>query len=207
MLFLESNANAVSERIGALESSCSVLANVNAKLQAKVLELEGRSRRNNIRIIGLPECIEGSHPTEFFAGLLVEVLGEQVLTSTPELGRAHRALTSKPGQGEKPRSVVICFHKFQTRDLVVRESRKMRGRLWYRGDPVHIFEDYSSDMLKQRSEYRDIMRELYNLGLKSALHFPAKLFVTLKNQGKKRLFFPQEAQEFVSSYRRPQPDV
>lgn len=61
----------------------------------------------------------------------VEVLGGQVLTSTTELDCVHRALTSKPGLGEKPRSVVICFHKFQTRDLVVRESRKMRGRLWY----------------------------------------------------------------------------
>ncbi|KAG5280126.1 hypothetical protein AALO_G00085250 [Alosa alosa] len=200
VLSLESNANAVSESIGALETSCSALANENAKLQAKVLDLEGRSRRNNIRIIGLPESIEGSRPTEFFAGLLVEVLGEQVLTSTPELDRAHRALTSKPSPGEKPRSVVICFHKFQTRDLVIRESRKMRGRLLYRGDPIHIFKDYSPDVLNKRSEFRDVMKELYNL--KPALHYPAKL----KHEGKKRLFSPQEARELVSSYRRPQPD-
>ena len=65
------------------ETSCSVLADANAKLQAKILDLEGRSRRNNIRIIGLPESVEGIRSTEFFAGLLVEVLGDQVFTSPP----------------------------------------------------------------------------------------------------------------------------
>lgn len=58
------------------------------------MDLEACSRRNNIRIIGLPESIEGTHPIEFFTGLLVEVLGDQVLTSTPELDRAHRALAA-----------------------------------------------------------------------------------------------------------------
>ena len=60
-----------------------MLADANAKLQAKILDLEGRSRRNNIRIIGLPESVEGIRSTEFFAGLLVEVLGDQVFTSPP----------------------------------------------------------------------------------------------------------------------------
>lgn len=53
VLSLESNANAVSESITALKTNCSVLADANAKLQAKILDLEGRSRRDNIRIIGL----------------------------------------------------------------------------------------------------------------------------------------------------------
>lgn len=200
VLSLESNASAVSDSLTALETSCSALADANVKLQVKILDLEGRSRWNNIRISGLPESVEGSRSTEFFAGLLVEVLGDKILTSPPELDRAHRALTAKPGQGEKPRSVVICFHKFQTRDLVVRESRKMRGKLRYRGDPVHIFEDYSPDVLKQRSEYRDVMKELYTLGLKPALHYPAKLFLTPKNEGKKRLFSVKEVQDLASTY-------
>ena len=205
LLSLEANANAVSDSIRELVTSCSALANDNAKLQAKVVDLEGRSRRNNIHIIGLPESVEGSRPTEFFAGLLVEVLGENVLPSTPDLDRAHRALTAKPKPEDKPRSVVICFHKFQVRDRVIRESRKMRGKLQYRGNPIHIFEDYSPDVLNQRSEYRDVMKDLYNLGLKPTLHYPAKLFVTL-DKGKKRLFSPQEAQELVSSLKRPRPN-
>lgn len=81
----------------------------------------------------------------------------------------------------------------------------MRGKLQYRGDPIHIFEDYSPDVLDQRSEYRVVMKELYNLGLKPALHYPAKLFVTPKNGGKKRLFSVKEAHDFVSTHRNLQP--
>lgn len=61
----------------------------NARLKAKLVNLESRSRRNNIRVIGLPENIEGPHPTTFFSNLLMDVLGEHILTSPPELDRAH----------------------------------------------------------------------------------------------------------------------
>ena len=41
------------------------------------------------------------------------------------------------------------------------------------------------------------MKELYKLGLKPALHYPAKLFVMLKNKGKERPFSLKEAQELA----------
>lgn len=91
IISLDSNVNAVRQRIDTLEASYAALANDNAKLKAKAMNLEGRSRRNNVRIIGLPESIEGPRPTEFFSELLVEVLGGQVLLSPPELDRAHWA--------------------------------------------------------------------------------------------------------------------
>ena len=103
LLSIEANANAVSDSIRGLEASCLALANDNAKLQAKVVDLEGRSRRNNIHIVGLPESVEGSRPTEFFAGLLVEGMEENVLPSTPD--RAHRALTARP----KPEDLSFAF--------------------------------------------------------------------------------------------------
>lgn len=205
VISLENHANEASDQIRALEASCISMAEAIAKLQAKVLDLEGRSRRNNIRIFGLPEAIEsGSRPTDFFAELLVEVLGEKVLTSAPELDRAHRAL--KRGTRDKPRSVVMCFHKFQTRDLVVREARSLRGTLQYRGTPIQIFEDYSPEVLDMRSEYRDVMKDLYNLNLKPSLLYPAKLFVTLdKNADRTRLYSVKEAEDLVSKHRRAQP--
>lgn len=49
----------------------------------------------NIRIVGLPESIEGPRPTVFFAELLVELLGNETLPSPPELDQAHRGLTTK----------------------------------------------------------------------------------------------------------------
>ena len=73
---LEANANLQDERLLTLESSCATLTENNAKLLAKVSDLESRSRRNNIRVVGKPESVEGPWPTTFFAELLMEVFGE-----------------------------------------------------------------------------------------------------------------------------------
>lgn len=63
---------------------------------------KGEVWRQNVRIVGLPESVEGARPTAFFSQLLVEVFGDQVLPSPPELDRAHRTLAPKPGPHERP---------------------------------------------------------------------------------------------------------
>lgn len=105
LLSLETNADASGMSVWTLESKYATLADEHAKLKAKVMDLEGRSRRNNIRIFILAETIEGPHPSTFFSGLLVEVFGTSLFTSPPELDRAHRALTAKPKPGERPRYI------------------------------------------------------------------------------------------------------
>jgi len=63
---MESSADLLSERIHSLEVVCTELTENYAKLKAKTADLEGRSWRNNIRIIGLPESVEGPRLTVFF---------------------------------------------------------------------------------------------------------------------------------------------
>ncbi len=207
---VETSATALQERMYILEKQCAALADSNTKLAAKAADLEGRSRRNNIRIIGLPESIEGTQPTAFFSDLLVEVFGRQTLHSPPELDRAHRALTGRLPHTAKPQAVIIRFHRYQTRELVIREARKRRGNLQYQGKPIRIFEDYTPEVLEQRTKNREVMSSLYNLGLKPSLLFPARLTITLKDGSRKGFSSPADASEFADSYRREsstQPDT
>ncbi|KAI4802306.1 hypothetical protein KUCAC02_020154 [Chaenocephalus aceratus] len=168
---LESNANLQDEL--ALEATCATLTDSNVKLLAKVTDLESCSRRNNIRIVGLSESIEGPHPSTFFPKLLMEVLGEGVLNSPPECDRAHRSLTDKPKPGQRPRPVIIRVHRYQQKETIIHEARARRGKLQYKGTPIAIYEDYTPEVMEQRYKYREVMVvELYNLGLKPALHAP-----------------------------------
>lgn len=89
---------------------------------------------------------------------------------------------------------------------MIREARSLRGKLQYRGTPIHIFEDYSPDVLEMRSEYRDVMKELYSLGLKPSLQYPARLFVSLGGAGKTRLHSVKEAEDLVSKHRASHPN-
>ena len=64
-------------------------------LQAKVTDLEGRSRRNNIRIYGIKEGTEGSSMLSFIESFLKTELGLDTATDL-QIQRAHRSLGPKP---------------------------------------------------------------------------------------------------------------
>lgn len=196
---LEANAGSVDSRLLSLEATYAELITVSEKLKAKTADLEARSRRNNLRIIGLPESIEGPRPTDFFSALLAQLLGEDVLPTPPVLDRAHRSLAPKPKQGERPRPVIVRFHDFQTKERVLREARKRRSALLYLGKPVAIFEDFIPEVMAQRAAYREVMAALYKRGLKPSLRYPAKLYITASNGEKILLSSVDKAKEYISS--------
>ncbi|MEQ2274370.1 hypothetical protein XENORESO_019535 [Xenotaenia resolanae] len=78
---LESNSELEEQQFTDLEKKCAVISSSNGKLIAKTVDLESRSHRNNIRLIGLPEFTEGPRLMDFFAKLLVNVFGNQILQS------------------------------------------------------------------------------------------------------------------------------
>lgn len=97
------------------------------KAQVKLLndkceDLEGRSRRNNIRLVGVPESVEGPRPTNFTAHLLRDILK---LDEMPLLDRAHRTLRAKPKDGEAPRPFIIRIHYFHVRNEILRRAGEM----------------------------------------------------------------------------------
>lgn len=64
-------------------------------LQEKVTDLEGRSRRNNIRIYGIPEDAEGTSAVTFMENFIKTELGSETGRGLG-IERAHRALAPKP---------------------------------------------------------------------------------------------------------------
>ena len=201
---LELSAEDLCQRVVDLENICSTLRSDNTKLMAKVADLESRSRRQNIRVLGLPESTESGRPTEFFSDLLREVFGSETLPAPPEVDRAHRSLNAKPVPGQRPRPVILRLHRYQTKYLLIRESRR-RGKLEFRGKPIQIVEDYSPEVQSQRAEYRDVMAELYRLGLKLALLYPARLRLTLSGGARKWINSAKEAQKYIDNPRSPKP--
>lgn len=193
---LELASEDLSQRVSELENVCSSLHEKNSKLTSKVVDLEGRNRRQNLRILGLAETTEGGRPTEFISDLLCEVFGKEMLPSPPEIDRAHRSLAPKPAPGQRPRPVILRLHRYQIKDLLIREARR-RGKLDYRGQQIRIVEDYCPEVLSQRAEYREVMTELYNRGLKPSLLFPARLRITLSSGERKWLRSADEARRYV----------
>lgn len=90
---IEKSASHHSDDVTALQRQVTRLSSEVEKLTEKCEDLEGRSRRHNIRVIGVPEGTEGPRPRDFIAGLLQEVLS---LDEKPLIDRAHRTLRRRP---------------------------------------------------------------------------------------------------------------
>lgn len=196
---LEENAESLHQRLERVETACGLLQTDNQKLKARLTDLEGRSRRRNVRLVGLPEGIEGPRPTGFFSQLLKEAFGEEVFSSAPELDRAHRSLAPKPGPGGKLRPILLCFHRFQCKEQLIWEARN-RGPLKYQGYSFRIDEDYPPEVVNQRKEYKAVMVSLYKMGLKPSLFFPARLCITQTDSTRIWLRSVSEADKFIQAF-------
>ncbi|MGH0118376.1 UNVERIFIED_CONTAM: hypothetical protein FKN15_047781 [Acipenser sinensis] len=194
---LEHSADDTGDRVRELEASCVSLAADNKAIKEKLSDLENRSRSQNLRIIGLPEGLEGSHPTKFMSDFFVELFGSGALGSAPELDRAHRCLVPRPAPHLMPRPVIVRFHRYRTKELVLRLARE-RGTLTFREQKIFIFPDLSSDVARNRAAFRDIKTRLFKKGIKFSLLYPARLRIVFK--GRNLIFtLVQEAEAFYDN--------
>ncbi|CAM4690107.1 unnamed protein product [Leuciscus chuanchicus] len=96
----------------------------NSSLLDQIDDLENRSRRANLHINNIPEGNEdGKDPFGFISGLLKDTM-ETVFDKPPELERAHRVLRPKPGAGQSPRPLIVCFHRFQEKGKALHWARR-----------------------------------------------------------------------------------
>lgn len=184
-------------RLTALEASYCELQKENGLLKAKLNDLEGRSRRLNIRVVGIKEGEEKGNPTDFVTRLLPELLGPNNFTKPIKIDRAHRSLRPKPPDHERPRVIIAKIH--HDRDLAnIFKLSRQQAPLHYHGGRVFIFPDYMAEVSSQRQAFNNVKKKLTDSGAKCSLRFPAKLQVVYNNEVK--VFnTPGDAESFASS--------
>ncbi|KAJ4935243.1 hypothetical protein JOQ06_016779 [Pogonophryne albipinna] len=91
-------------------------------MQEKMVDLEGRSRRNNIQIFGVPEEAEGESVTKYVEQLLsTELELQEGKVINFNIQRAHRALAQKPPPTATPRRIFFD-HDYATAVVQKRKS-------------------------------------------------------------------------------------
>ncbi|KAL8580629.1 hypothetical protein ACOMHN_043445 [Nucella lapillus] len=95
------------------------------RLEDKMDDLEGRSRRNNLIFHGIPSP-EGQ--TELWSDCekaVRKVLREEMgVAEDVELERAHRLR----GGGKSPRPIIACFSKFKDKERVLANRKMLREK-------------------------------------------------------------------------------
>lgn len=79
---------------------------------AKLEEMENRLRRNNLRVIGLPERSQGSKPIVFLEELFKEIFDPTSFSPLFVIERAHRVPSKAPQPGSYPRVLLLKLLNF-----------------------------------------------------------------------------------------------
>ncbi|XP_072362954.1 uncharacterized protein [Scyliorhinus torazame] len=152
---------------------------INKDLRGKMEDLEKRSRRQNVRIVGLPEGVEGPKPTEYFAAMLAKLLGEGEDPSRYELDWAHRSWRPVPKTSEPPRVVTLCFRRYSVKEKVLCWAKHRRVVQWA-GAGIRVYQDFTVELARRRAAFNRGKRALYISKVQCRIAYPAKLRVTYK---------------------------
>lgn len=111
---------------------------VLALIQAKNEDLEARSRRNNLRITGLPESTNMGKCKTYIENLIKEIIGHENLSSLFIIEWAHRSLAAKPIPGATPRPIIARVLNYRDRDNILRMARE-KGTINFQGNSISFF--------------------------------------------------------------------
>lgn len=198
---IEGRVSALEDTVDPVGGKMKALEQQVKDLTQHVDDLENRGRRKNIRIVGLPEGVEGDNPTRFFESWLPKVLQIETKTDRIKLERAHRSLAPLPSPSQKPRSILVRFHNYQDKQRVMSASWNMGTKnqaLKYQNATVMIFQDFSAAVLRKRKQYDGVKKRLKVIGATYTQVYPASLRVTLR--GSTKLFQdPAMVEEYINS--------
>lgn len=188
---LQIQANRINEaedRIGRAEDSITSMHSAIKKLQekcdileTKVDDQENRGRRNNLRLIGLPEKAEGQDMCTFLEGWLPRALGTDTFPSPLVIERAHRIGRHNVGQDSKPRAVIMRFLNFREKENAMRAARRQRT-VKFENHNVRFYPDLSAEIHRQRKPFDAVKVQLQSMGLRYGMFYPADLVITHNGQ-------------------------
>lgn len=167
-------------RIEETETALQAMATLMKKLmkrqvsmEAKLTDQEGRARRDNLRIHGIPEKEEGDNMCAFLEKLLSDTLDIHGI----RIERAHRTQASAPNDPQaRPRSIIAKFTSYRIKEEVIRKAWQKKT-VYYKNTRIFVDHDYPAAVLKRRYEYTEAKKILRERKIKFQTPYPAKLRV------------------------------
>ncbi|RVE72625.1 hypothetical protein OJAV_G00039410 [Oryzias javanicus] len=170
------------ERVQSMEEATCELIKFQKKLEERLVDQEGRSRRENIRLHGVKEGAEDN--AESVAAFVSTLLREKLdlpSTFTVNIERAHRALTSRPPNDSPPRSIVVKLLSYRCKEEIIKRAWEKKGFM-YEGRRVFVDHDYAPEVMKKRKEYNEAKKILREKKIRFQTPFPAKLRVLYESE-------------------------
>ncbi|KAJ1089059.1 hypothetical protein NDU88_002212 [Pleurodeles waltl] len=166
-------------------------------LRSKLMDMEDRSRRDNIRLHGISENEEGVDVQSFLRSALPKLTSLE-FDPPIEFQRAHRVGPKHPGNPSRPRPIIACLLRHNQTRQILQVARK-HGPFQMDQHDIRITADYSKETNDRRKAFLALRPRLRQLEIKYSLFDPARMWLT-KNGVSKDFYNPEELQLFLDSF-------
>lgn len=187
----EQRISTAEDDINLLQKSVKNLEKKTQLLSSKVEDLECRSRRNNVRILGIPEKEEGSDPRSYMEKWIADNLD----IPSPVLERAHRITSQKPDSA--PRTFIVKCLNYKDKESILRAARGKK-EVMYKENKIRFLPDLSTEVYKQQRQYDLVRKKLRDMGIqKHRIIYPARLLLT---NGERTTVFntPADVEKYIA---------
>ena len=165
--------NAIDFEVEKLKTDIAGLQKENNDLNAKIDDLENRSRRSNLVFYGIPELDSGKEDcVKTVTSLFQDFVGVQI--NPDHIDRCHRTPTFRVPSQTKPRIIHVAFSSFKTRELVRKSCiQKFKNKeSLFNGHRLFVSEDFSRRVQLMRKAKMDNFKRLQQQGKKPFFVYP-----------------------------------
>ncbi|KAJ1083136.1 hypothetical protein NDU88_003296 [Pleurodeles waltl] len=202
----QSRVMGLEQRMGSLEAQAIPSQDQDQDLlylRSKLTDMEDRSRRDNICLLGIPKNKEGTDMQAFLSSTLSKLTS---LDFDPplEFQRAHRVGPKRSDKSSRPRPIIACqLQHNQTRQIL--QAARSHGPFRVDQPDIRITADYSKETNERRKAFLAPRPRLRQQEMKYGLFDPARMWVT-KNEVSKDFYNPEELRLFLDSFQPPPMD-
>ena len=165
---VKTSVHVLDEKMNKMNKRMDELEKKNTELTLSKIDLEARSKRNNLLFFGVKES-DKEDVNSIVQNIIKKDLG---LTGSFPLQRAHRfgvVWRNHIGKSaDRPRPIIVNFLDYRDKETVRRASFKLK-------QPVSLQEDLPEAVRKARRVLMPELIELKNKGKRATLAYPAKL--------------------------------
>ncbi|KAJ1168021.1 hypothetical protein NDU88_008403 [Pleurodeles waltl] len=167
----QSQISGLDQRVATVETQMASWTDRDLELShlcSKLTDLEDRSRRNNVRLLGFPEGAEGADILSYLRDILPKLTS---ITFDPplEFQRAHRLGHKRQVGSDRPRPIIASMLRhMQARQLL--QVVRTQGPLRLGSLEIWISADFSKETTDRRRAFLSLRAQLRRLDVKFGLY-------------------------------------
>ena len=158
---IEERLSGAEDTIENIDSTVKENAKCKTLVTQTIQEILDSMRRPNLRIIGLEESkdLQLKGPVNIFSKIIEENLPNLKKEMPMNIQEAHRTPNRLDQNRKSSRHIIIKTSNSLNKERIVKAVRE-KGQVTYKGRPIRITPDFSSEMMKARRSWAELIHIL-----------------------------------------------